>query len=492
MSRRQDQPGTGQMISCRDDDSRPVCHWLVVGLFGITMLLTPDVSGFAADEPKSKVITYRDHVRPILRQYCLKCHGNDEQNAGLNLQSYASLLKGGSGGMVVKPGRPDSSLLFQAITTKDEAARMPPKSPPLPDKHLQLIRRWIETGIRETRVSKSLVQSKTITFQPGVHAAAKPTGPPPMPVGLAAFKTPATVRRLPVVALAASPWAPLLAVSAYKHVRLYDISARKEIGSLPFPEGIPQVLRFSRNGGVLLAAGGRPVQSGTVVLFDVRTGKRLGQVGDELDAVMAADISPDQRLVALGGSGRIVKVFSTSDGKLRYRLTRHTDWITTLAFSPDGKQLATGDRAGGLHLWSAANGGLLFSLSRHQASVRAVSWRGDSKVLVSAGEDGRLVWWNTGTGFSTISRTNAHPPQRPKGSFGRLPNGVLGASFGPDGKLLTCGRDGQVRCWDLSGRQVQSFDMPMATPTQVAIGFEGKTLVVGDSDGRVTFEDRAR
>ena len=70
--------------------------------------------------------------------------------------------------------------------------------------------------------------------------------------------------------------------------------------------------------------------------------------------VLAADISADGKLVALGGPGKIVKVFSVADGKQLYEIKKHTDWITALEFSPDGTRLATGDRAGGIHLWEAA------------------------------------------------------------------------------------------------------------------------------------------
>ncbi|MGY8687877.1 MAG: WD40 repeat domain-containing protein, partial [Verrucomicrobiales bacterium] len=93
----------------------------------------------------------------------------------------------------------------------------------------------------------------------------------------------------------------------------------------------------------------------------------------------AADLSPDQKLLALGGSGKVVKVYSTADGTLQYKIEKHTDWITATAFSPDGKHLATADRAGGLHLWDASGGGIILSLSAHKASIRALDWRPDNK-----------------------------------------------------------------------------------------------------------------
>src|SRR5438477_611656 len=80
------------------------------------------------------------------------------------------------------------------------------------------------------------------------------------------------------------------------------------------PEGTPCVLRFSRNGLLLLAGGGTPVKSGRVVAWEVRTGKRVLEVGDEMDTVLAADLSPDGSLVALGGPAKVVRVYSTRGG----------------------------------------------------------------------------------------------------------------------------------------------------------------------------------
>src|SRR5260370_3225641 len=60
-----------------------------------------------------------------------------------------------------------------------------------------------------------------------------------------------------VTALASSPWAPLMAVAGQRQVLLYHSDTLELLGVLPFPEGVPYVLKFSRNGSPLLA-GGRP------------------------------------------------------------------------------------------------------------------------------------------------------------------------------------------------------------------------------------------
>lgn len=437
----------------------------------------------SAAEP---TVSYDDQIKPILRQYCLKCHGDDQQEADINLQAYGSLLRGGGGGKIVEAGRSTQSLLFLAITNPDPEARMPPNSPPLPKDKIELIRRWIDTGLRETATGTSLVKSRDLAFMPSKSARLKPDGPPAMPSELPSVEVPQVVRPLPVLAIAASPWAPLLAVAAQEHVRLLHTETQKEIGRLAFPEGEPHVIRFSRDGRVLMVAGGRPVESGRVVLFDIRSGKRLAEIGDELDAVLAADLSPDQQLVALGGAGRIVKVFSTTEGTLRYQLTKHTDWITSLAFSPDGTRLATADRAGGIHLWDARSGGILLNLSEHDAAVRALDWRADSQWLASAGEDGHVIWWDVTDGFPAVNKANAHPPQRPRDTYGVIPNGVLAARFDPQGNLVTAGRDRMVRHWDPRGNELRSFAVPHAIPLSTAVGISG-VVISGDSAGAIHF-----
>jgi hypothetical protein len=50
-----------------------------------------------------------------------------------------------------------------------------------------------------------------------------------------------------VTALAASPWAPLVAIGGQKQIVLYNTETLQPIGVLPFPEGFPTIIRFSRN-----------------------------------------------------------------------------------------------------------------------------------------------------------------------------------------------------------------------------------------------------
>ena len=165
-----------------------------------------------------------------------------------------------------------------------------------------------------------------------------------------------------VLTIATSPWAPVAAVSSPKQILLYNMQSLELVGVLPMEEGVAHSLRFSRNGQLLLAGGGLDGASGKTVLFNVLTGERITVIGDELEAVLASDISANHELVAIGGPNKLVKILSTEDGSLIAEINKHTEWVTAIEFSPDGKYLASGDRNGGLHVWEADSGNEVFTL----------------------------------------------------------------------------------------------------------------------------------
>src|SRR5204862_455867 len=90
-----------------------------------------------------------------------------------------------------------------------------------------------------------------------VVVSGKPTGPIAFPTLLSGEPLVHTTRPGAVEALATSPWAPVIAVGGQKQVVLYHSQTLEVLGVLPFTEGVPRVLQFSRNGSILLVAGGQ-------------------------------------------------------------------------------------------------------------------------------------------------------------------------------------------------------------------------------------------
>jgi WD40 repeat protein/mono/diheme cytochrome c family protein len=420
-------------------------------------------------------VVFDAQIREIFRARCFKCHGDDEQKGDLNLQHYAAAMKGGSSGVAIVPGKPNSSPLFQAVTHVEGVEKMPPKSERIPDAEIEMIRAWITAGAPEKEGSAVRTVARLQMPEMGRERPVTPV----MPVNLPVVERGGCPH--PVTALAASPWAPLFARAVRDAVELRHADNGLLLGTLSFPEGIPFVLRFSRDGSRLMAAGGNAVSSGKVVLFDVRTGTRVAELGDENDAVLAADWSPDGKWVALGGSGRTVKVFATADGREVYRIRKHTDWITSIAFSPDSRYLATGDRAGGIHLWEPSSGAIVLSLSEHRDAIHALEWRADSRLLASASEDGSVIVWDAKDGWPAYTLSAGQPAVKIK----RMRGGVLSVAWFGNGALSTVGRDRCVRVWSSDGEPLGASAPMDDLPTRIRALHAGDALCVGDAAGHV-------
>jgi hypothetical protein len=450
----------------------------------LVWLMAPALCAQPAHHPN-----YDDDVKPIFARYCFQCHSASAMRAGLNLESYAGVLKGGGSGDVAIAGRPASSLLYKVVAHEgDGVPRMPLGGSRIPDALIATIRDWIQQGLLENAAGQPKGPvGPSLDYHPS--DLNRPKGAPAMPELLPLVTAAKPAKGHPVTALAASPWAPLLAVAGHARIYLYDLAKRVPAGELAFPEGVPYCLRFSRNGSTLMAAGGRNVQSGKVVLFDVRTGNRLAVIGQEADVVLAADLSADGKLVALGGPGKVVRVYSVADGKLLFEFNKHTDWITAMEFSPDGSRLATGDRAGGIFLWESASGGGLGALAEHKDAITSLSWRGDGQLLASASEDGQIIVWNVNDGFPLATISKAHQPKAAPNTYGVMPGGVLGAQFTADGRIASVGRDSAIRFWAVDGK-AQSGSPPAGTMlTKVAVSFDGKLATAGDYQGRIVIWD---
>ncbi len=445
----------------------PPCRHRAWALLALLLVTLPLRSG-AADK-----ITYNDQVRPILAANCFTCHDPDKRKAGLNLTTYQGFLTGSSNGKIFESGDPDSSLIYLLITHQEEP-HMPPKGGKLADKDLDLIRRWLADGALEGANSVAAASNKPkIDLKLVAAPADQLPGPGPMPGDLSLQPVVHASRAGAVPALAGSPRSPLVAVGSQHQVLLYNPQSLELLGILPFPEGLPQVFAFSRTGALLLAGGGQGAKLGKIVLFDVASGSRLTEIGEELDAVLAADLSPDQSRVALGGPNRLVKIFNTANGALVRKVSKHTDWITAIAYSPDGVLLATGDRNGGLRVWEAASGQEFYTLGGHKAAVTSLAFRADSNILASASEDGTVKLWNM-NGGGEIKSFVAHGGQ-----------GVLGMDMARDGRIVTAGRDRMVRLWKADGSAERDLETFSEIAIRACFAHDGAIVVSGDFSGEV-------
>jgi WD40 repeat protein len=422
-------------------------------------------------------VTYDDHILPLFQQSCLNCHNPDKAKGGLDLSTFSGTMKGGSGGKIAEPGDSGSKLI--AVVMQTAEPKMPPEGDKLGADQINLLKAWVEGGLMETKSSAARKPTKP-KFDTALTSApdTKPEGPPPMPEHVLLEPPVVAPRAASVHAIAASPWAPLLAVTGQRQVLLFDTNSLELTGVLPFPEGDPVSLAFTPNARYLIVGGGVPGKSGLTVTFDVVTGERMLVAGKEFDSVLAADLKPDLSVIATGSPSRLIKVWKSEDGSQLHSIKKHTEWVTAVDFSPDGILLATGDRNGGVWVWEADSAGEFHTLRAHQAAITATAFRADSNLLASASEDGTVRFWEM-NGGTEIKKLDAHP------------GGVLAFAWTRDGSFITSGRDRAVRLWKSDFSLLREFKDQPDLPVAVAFDSEGKRAFAADYRGHLSVWDVA-
>ena len=134
-----------------------------------------------ADEPitKSQLHFFETEVRPLLAEKCFGCHNAEKQKGDLRLDSLGHMLLGGESGASLVPGKPDESLLIEAV--RYESFEMPPAGQ-LEDKQIAVLERWVAMGapwpgsnpdavLREPRELFSEEDRNWWAFQPVVKPA---------------------------------------------------------------------------------------------------------------------------------------------------------------------------------------------------------------------------------------------------------------------------------------------------------------------------------
>ncbi len=127
---------------------------------------------------------FETEVRPLLVKRCLGCHGAGAMS-GLRLDSRESILKGGNSGPALIPGKPDDSLMIQAVTHRHARLRMPPQGQ-LPENEIAVLVHWVAQGAYwppddKTAAAPASKGEYVITAEQRSFWAYQPVKPPTVP-----------------------------------------------------------------------------------------------------------------------------------------------------------------------------------------------------------------------------------------------------------------------------------------------------------------------
>jgi len=122
---------------------------------------------------------FEKHVRPVLVERCLSCHGPEKPKGGLRLDTRAAALAGGDGGPAVVPGKPKESRLIAAVRHADDDLKMPPAGK-LPAGEVAALEAWVARGA-PWPATLQLAAPNAIAKAASTHWAFRRVTRPPLP-----------------------------------------------------------------------------------------------------------------------------------------------------------------------------------------------------------------------------------------------------------------------------------------------------------------------
>jgi hypothetical protein len=124
------------------------------------LVIVVDAAAASAQSPSADDLKFFENkIRPVLVKHCYACHSQDAKEVGgkLLLDTHAGLRKGGESGPTLIEGKPDESLLIQAL--QYDGLQMPPEEP-LPEAVINDVKEWIRRGAPDPRQPKKLVRQR--------------------------------------------------------------------------------------------------------------------------------------------------------------------------------------------------------------------------------------------------------------------------------------------------------------------------------------------
>ena len=194
-----------------------------------------------------------------------------------------------------------------------------------------------------------------------------------------------------------------------------------------------KIIDFAFNRDENLVAYSENDRSKTAQILDRRTGKTVSvdAGADQPDVIF----SPDGSLLATGGYGSPVRLWSVPDGELvRELYAGPMAGGLTLEFSPDGRILAAGNRNSTTILYETATGKPLATLPKSES--HELQFHPDGHTLAIVYVDGSVALWRVADGaLLRVQKSGAEE--------------LYTVDWSPDGTLLaTAGKNGKITLWD--------------------------------------------
>lgn len=215
----------------------------------------------------------------------------------------------------------------------------------------------------------------------------------------------------------------------------------------------------------------------TVYIIDRTTYETINQISAE-DAVLAFDVSPDERRLLIGGV-EFLREVEIATGEVLNDLVAHTERITDVIYLPDGQRALSASQDTSILLWDLTTGEVLRRFDGHTESVNTLALNPENSTQFASGSgDQTVIVWDLEAG-ALLDQLVGHT------------DAIYDIDYSPDGlNIISGSRDATVILWDaLSGRELQRYISNTEDVRAVHFNAEGNRLAVGTADGVVAIYD---
>jgi WD40 repeat protein len=236
-------------------------------------------------------------------------------------------------------------------------------------------------------------------------------------------------------------------------------------------------VRFSPD-GTILAATAATDRDGSLVLFDVATGKTLDsssgvRIASSSWPLRPLEFSPDGGTIATTTEQQTLHFWELKTGKDRLATPEaHLGSVGALAFLADGKTLVAGSDDRTVRLWDLATRRPV-SVLEHDGRVRSISLSNDGSLLATISDwpdSGKVHVWNLKAGKQLRSWSVT----------GREARGVFLTR--DDSSVIAQLDDGSLRRWDVATGEERPIAQPkledgLLGPDQALFSRDGRSVV---------------
>jgi WD40 repeat protein len=261
-----------------------------------------------------------------------------------------------------------------------------------------------------------------------------------------------------------------ISASFDKNLKVWDLKNGQEICTLVGHSGAVFGLTVINNGKNVISAS----RDRTLKLWDLEDERLIHSFEGHQKSVWQVMKTFDDRQIISTSDDKTLKVWDIRKKKeVNTTLAAKWEFIFASTITPDGRFAIWANENGILRVWEWSQGRLVAELIEHIGPVFALGATPDGCRVISGGSDNKIVVWDL-LKLQKIHVLNGH-----SGS-------VMAMVVSEDGKwLVSASRDQTVRVWDLEIGVLSETFYGDGALLSCAISSDGKTIVAGESSGRV-------